>query len=137
MAYAINIIAASPRICCRRGCFYAGFSSGDQGKACAWASPAQAAGLTVQTLDIQGKNARGEAFAKGQMTMPLVKAADEASAKVAKKINARLSFMDTQGHESQKFTVSRHDERILTIAFDNEFHFQINMRLGAKTQTVL
>lgn len=88
--------------------------------ACACASPVQATGLTVQKLDIQGKNARGEAFAKGQMTMPLVKATDEASAKVAKKINARLAFIDTQGNESQQFTVSRHDGRILTIAFDNE-----------------
>lgn len=88
--------------------------------ACACTSPAQATGLTVQTLDIQGKNTRGEAFAKGQMTMPLVKAADDTSSKVAKKINARLSFIDTQGNESQQFTVSRHDDRTLTIAFDNE-----------------
>lgn len=91
-------------------------------------SPAQAAGLAVQTLDMQGKNSRGEAHAKGQMTMPLVKAtasgtqrgSDDAQAKVAKKINARLSFIDIQGTESLQFTVSRQDERLLTIAFDGE-----------------
>lgn len=90
---------------------------------CTCASLAQAAGLTVQTLDIKGKNNRGEAYAKGQMTMPLVKAkqtGDEPNAKIAKKINDRLSFIDTQGNESQRFTVSRNDDRILTIAFDNE-----------------
>lgn len=94
----------------------------------ACAGPAQATGLTVQTLDIQGKNSRGEAYAKGQMTIPVVKvkaagtkqADGDATAKVAKKINARLSFIDTQGNESQQFTVSRHDDRILTIAFDTE-----------------
>ena len=55
------------------------------------ASLAQAAGVTVQTQDIRGKNSRGEAYAKGQMTTPLVKAKpvgksqpdDEANAKVA------------------------------------------------------
>ncbi|MBC7608686.1 MAG: hypothetical protein H7228_03775 [Polaromonas sp.] len=57
------------------------------------------------------------------MTMPLVKAnqaGDQATAKIARKINDRLSFIDSQGNESQQFTVSRHDDRILTIAFDNE-----------------
>jgi hypothetical protein len=94
----------------------------------ACASAAQAGGLSVQKRDVQGKNSRGEAYAKGQITMPLVKAtasgtqqaSDEAAVKVAKKINARLSFIDNQGTESLQFTVSRQDERILTIAFEGE-----------------
>ena len=86
-------------------------------------SLAHAAELTVQTREITGKNARGEAYASGQMTTPLVKprqANDPMAAKVAKKINDRLAFMDLDGTESQQFTVSRNDARILTIAFEIE-----------------
>ena len=95
-------------------------------------SLAQAAGLTVQTLDMQGKNSRGEPYAKGQMTLPVIKvtpsgtslaagqADDAANAKIAKKINARLALIDTFGNERQQFTVSRQDARLLTLAFDSE-----------------
>lgn len=90
---------------------------------CACTSPAYAAELTVQTREITGKNAHGEAYASGQMTTPLVKpsqANNPAAAKAAKKINDRLAFMDLAGTESQQFTVSRNDTRILTIAFQGE-----------------
>lgn len=75
----------------------------------ACASLAQAAGVTVQTLDIKGKNARGEAYAKGQMTLPVVKASQAADEALAKRINDRLAFLSTDGTESQQFTVSRND----------------------------
>ncbi len=92
----------------------------------------QAAEFSVQTLDIPGKNNRGEAYSKGQMTLPLIKVAPSgsslpthqadgaASAKIAQKINARLALIDTLGNERQQFTVSRQDARLLTLAFDSE-----------------
>lgn len=87
---------------------------------CACVSLAQAAGVTVQTLDVKGKNARGEACAKGQMTLPVVKASQAADEALVQRINDRLAFLSTDGTESQQFTVSRNDGRLLTIAFDSE-----------------
>ena len=89
----------------------------------ACASFAEAAEVTVDIREIKGKTASGEAYAKGQMTTPLVKAkkaSDPAAVKIAEKINDRLSFIDLQGTESQQFTVTRNDGRMLTISFEGE-----------------
>jgi hypothetical protein len=98
---------------------------------------AQAAGVTVKTLNFEGKNERGEAIEKGEITMPLVQLPDAA---VAARINDRLFIGQLNslaprasatrvtaadgaaitGLASQRFTLSRNDGKLLTVAFDNE-----------------
>lgn len=104
------------------------------------ASLVQATELTVQTLEFQGKNIRGEAYEKGQITMPFVKARQPTGEALASKINdllfiSRLLVMAPrqpgayltgadrgalEGTQRQQFSVSRNDGRILTLVFDNE-----------------
>jgi hypothetical protein len=54
------------------------------------------------------------------MTLPVVQARQASDEALVKKINDRLVFLSAEGNESQQFTVSRNDDRVLTIAFDNE-----------------
>ena len=101
------------------------------------ASLAHAAELTVQTLEVKGKNIRGEAYEKGQIEIPFVQARQPVDEALASKINnqlftrmlgvmaprqpgAYLTGVDIEGTERQQFSVSRNDGRVLTIVFDIE-----------------
>lgn len=96
-----------------------------------------AAPLTVESLHYQDPATNGDAAATGQITMPFVRGGGDG---VAAAINEQLfqgqfnvpapvlsgghftliEGADIPGRVSQAFTVSRNDDRILSIAFDNE-----------------